>query len=90
MKHRLNPGGFCVATAYGLIVVFVYALTAAFTKPSNVGYDWIPFILLAAPWFWVDHRWLIPGVIVNTAAMYLFGVLLHALWRRIVKQPAMS
>ncbi len=37
---------------YLCLVVALYAFTAHYTKPENVGYDWIPFILLAmGPWY---------------------------------------
>ena len=64
----------------------MYTLTAATTKQSNVGYDWIPFTLLAAPWSLIDIRWLFPAFFVNTAIMYSLGALLHKLWHTIVKE----
>ena len=83
LKDRVNPGGFCFAATYVLIVVVVFALTASTTKPSNVGLDWIPFVSLSMPWYAVDVRLLVPGLIVNAGLMYLLGTLLHALWHRI-------
>ena len=87
MKGRLNdhvnPGGFSLTATYLLIVVVAFALTASTTKPSNVGLDWIPFVLLSMPWYALDVRLLVPGLIVNTGLMYVLGTLLHALWRRI-------
>jgi hypothetical protein len=81
LKDRVNPGGFCVAATYVLIVVVVFALTASTTKPSNVGLDWIPFMLLSMPWYALDIRLLVPGLVLNAGLMYLLGTLLHALWR---------
>jgi hypothetical protein len=86
LKNRVNPGGFCVAATYVLVVVAVFALTALTTKPSNVGLDWIPFVLLAMPWYFLNPRLLLPGLIVNTGLMYLLGTLLHTLWCRVTKQ----
>ena len=83
MNDRVNPGGFCVAATYVLIVVVVFALTASTTKPSNVALDWIPFVLLSMPWYALDVRLLVPGLIVNVGLMYLLGTLLHTLRRRI-------
>jgi hypothetical protein len=83
LNDRVNPGGFYLAATYMLIVVVVLALTAATTKPSNVGLDWIPFVLLSMPWYALDARLLLPGLVVNAGLMYLLGTLLHALWRRI-------
>ena len=82
LNDSVNPGGFYLAVTYVLIVV-VFALTASTTKPSNVGLDWIPFVLLSMPWYALDVRLLVPGLIVNTGLMYLLGTLFHALWRRI-------
>jgi hypothetical protein len=82
LNDSVNPGGFYLAVTYVLIVV-VFALTASTTEPSNVGLDWIPFVLLSMPWYALKVRLLVPGVIVNTGLMYLLGTLLHALWRRI-------
>lgn len=83
LNDRVNPGGFCVATTYVLIVVVVFVLTASTSKPSNVGLDWIPFVLLSMPWYALDVRLLVPGLIVNTGLMYGLGTLLHTLWRRV-------
>ena len=83
LNDHVNPGGFYLAAIYVLTVVVVFALTASTTKPSNVGLDWIPFVLLSMPWYALDVRLLLPGLIVNTGLMYLLGTLLHALWRRI-------
>jgi hypothetical protein len=73
MVGTLNPGGFCVAVTYLVIVVVVFSATALTTKPSNVGYDWIPFILLDAPWYWMSPKMLLPGLVANTIFMYVFG-----------------
>jgi hypothetical protein len=86
LKDRVNPGGFCVLATYVLIVVVVFAFTASTTKPSNVGYDWIPFILLSMPWYAINQRLLLPGLIANAGLMYLLGTLLQACWSRIVKK----
>ena len=83
LSDHVNPGGFYLAATYVLIVVVVFALTASTTKPSNVGLDWIPFVLLSMPWYALDARLLVPGLIVNACLMYLLGTLLHALWCRI-------
>jgi hypothetical protein len=83
LNERVNPGGFCVAATYVLTVAVVFTLTASTTKPSNAGLDWIPFVLLSMPWYALDVRLLVPGLIVNVGLMYLSGTLLHALWRRI-------
>ena len=86
LRNRANPGGFSGAAIYVLVVVFVFVFTAYTTKPENVGYDWIPFILLAMPWYRLHPQLLLPGLIANIGLMYLFGTLLHTLWCRIIKQ----
>ena len=77
LKDRVNPGGFCVAATYVLIVVVIFTFTASTTKPSNVGYDWIPFILLSMPWYAINQRLLLPGLIANAGLMYSLGTLLQ-------------
>jgi len=83
LRSHVDPGGFRLAAIYVLAVVFVFALT---TKPDNVGLDWIPFVLLAIPWYLLDTRLLLPGLILNVGLMYLLGTLLHTRWRRANKQ----
>ena len=86
LRNRVNRGGFCVAAIYVLVVVVVFAFTAYNTKPSNVGYDWIPFILLSVPWYGIDPRLLFPGLVANAGLMYLLGTLLDTFWCRIIKE----
>jgi hypothetical protein len=86
LRNHVNPGGFCVAATYILIVVVVFAISAYTTKPSNVGYDWIPFILLAMPWYWLHTQLLLPGLIANSVFVYLLGTLFYTLWCRVIKQ----
>jgi hypothetical protein len=83
-KNHVNRGGFCVAAFYFLVVVVVFAFTAYTTKPDNVGYDWIPFILLSVPWYGISTRLLLPGLIANVGLAYLLGMLLDKFWCRIV------
>jgi hypothetical protein len=90
---RVNPTGFGLATGYVVLVVAVFALTAATTSPSNVGLDWIPFYLLTMPWSgWIhfdpDAPWyrivtliaFLAGIVVNTAAIYIIGSLMQPMW----------
>lgn len=86
LRDRINPGGFCVAATYVLIVVVVFAFTASTTKPGNVGYDWIPFILLSMPWYGLSPRLLLPGLIANAVLMYLLGMLFQTFWCRVIKR----
>ena len=84
-RNRISLGGFCGAATYALIVTIVFTLTAFTTKPSNVGYDWIPFILLSMPWYAINASLLLPGLIVNAALMYLLGTALQALYGRVTR-----
>ena len=82
--NAINPGGFCVAATYVLVGVAVFVFTAATTKPSNAGLDWLPFALLGMPW----SAWgtgMLPAFGINTCLMYLLGALLYAVWQRIIK-----
>jgi len=72
-----NRGGCWLAATYASLVIVVFAVTAATTKPSNVGLDWIPLVMLAWPW---PARLLLPGVIVNTAVWYLLGSVVQHFW----------
>lgn len=86
LRNRVNRAGFCAAAIYVLIVVLVFSVTAYNTKPSNVGYDWIPFVLLSMPWYRLDPQLLFPGLIANAGLMYLLGTLLDTLWCRIIRE----
>ena len=92
---RVSAPGFALAACYFLLVVAVFALTAATTSPSNVGLDWIPFYLLTMPWSLLFERienpdvpwtlivaWIawLAGIVVNTAAIYLMGSLMQPMW----------
>jgi len=90
LRRRVDPGGFCVSATYILVVLVVFTFTAATAKSGNAGYDWIPFILLSMPWYRLDARLLVPGLIVNAGFMYLLGVLLHALWHRVIFKTSRS
>ncbi len=83
LKTLISLGGLCVATTYMLVVILVFVVTAVNTKPSNVGLDWIPFMLFSMPWYFINPQLLLPGLAVNAAIMYLLGTVLEAFWRRV-------
>jgi hypothetical protein len=85
-KNLVSVGGLCVATTYALVVIFIFVLTAINTKASNVGYDWIPFVLLSMPWYALNPKMLLPGLVVNAVVMYLLGTLLQAFWSKFIRQ----
>ncbi|MGA3069704.1 MAG: hypothetical protein ABSD43_05755 [Terracidiphilus sp.] len=96
LKARPNRLGIYAAAAYVLIVAGVYAATEYGGKPSGLGYEWIPFIWLAMPWyFWVpssmlNARWYdmvapelcILGIILNASILYMVCKVLELLRRR--------
>jgi hypothetical protein len=84
MRH-INPGGLWLGAIYLIAVIVAYAIIAYTTKPGNVGYDWIPFVLLAMPWYRLYPPLLLPGLLINTGLMYLLGTLLHMFWGRLIK-----
>lgn len=83
LSSRLDRGGCYFASAYVVLVVVVFTATAATTDRSKVGLDWIPFTILALPWFALDARLLVPGLIANTVLMYFLGAALHRVWQGI-------
>src|SRR5215475_4601213 len=87
LRSHVDPCGFRLAAIYVLAVVFVFALTALTTKPDNVGLDWIPFVMLASPWYFLNPRLVLPGLILNVGLMYLLGALLHTRRRRANNLP---
>ena len=85
---RVNRTGFALAAGYVVLVVAVFAGTAATGSPSDVGLQWIPFSLFTMPWSHLSQRLIDPGVpwtqtvaliaflagmVVNTAAIYIIG-----------------
>jgi fucose 4-O-acetylase-like acetyltransferase len=80
-----RPGrlGIYLALGYLCLVVALYAFTAHYTKPENVGYDWIPFILLAmGPWYRMGQEFWWVALILNASLLYIAGTLLQKLQRR--------
>ena len=73
-------GGLRLAGIYVLIVAVVFALTVYYTKPSYVGYDGIPLMLLSMPWYRIDPRLFWPGLVANAMFMYLLGSLWDMVW----------
>lgn len=83
LEGRPNRLGIYFTAAYLVIVGSVYAVTAYNTKPGNVGYDWIPFEMLAMPWVAIGIKFLFPGFILNAGISYLAGTLFEKLRRRL-------
>jgi hypothetical protein len=70
-------------SSYAFIVVLVYSYTSFTTKPDNVGLDWIPFVMLAMPWYAINPQFLFPGLIVNAGILFFLGTLVEKVRRRI-------
>ena len=88
-KQALRSGIYAAAF-YVVIVVAVFALIAANTKPDNVGLDWIPFVMLAMPWYRLNPQLLIPGLIANAVILFLLGTLLDWLMRYIFRRKRLQ
>lgn len=92
---RVNRTGFGFAAGYVVLVVAVFAGTAA-GRPTVFRWEWIPFLLLTMPWSpFLNHRLIDPGVpwtqtvaliaflagmVVNTAAIYIIGSWVQPMW----------
>ena len=86
-KRRRSVLGSCLAIAYLVLVVAVYVLIASVTKPDNVGLDWIPFVMLAMPWYALAPQLLIVGFMLNAVILYLMGVFIELVWRNVINAP---
>ena len=86
-KPRGNRQGIYFALVYIFIVLAVFALTAS-SKPSGLGYEWIPFIYLAMPWSLsgANIMTLILGFTANAVILYLLGTVVAKVWCRIFRK----
>jgi hypothetical protein len=83
VKSQLDRVGMCLAGVYCASALLIFALIEVTTRPENVGYDWIPFVALALPWYWINPRLLVVGLLLNAICFYLLGVLIHKIWSRV-------
>lgn len=72
-KFRSRAGVY-VAGVYILLAVGIFVLTAF--GHHDDGMEWIPFALLASPWFQIGQRLLIPGLIANAILLYAIGTII--------------
>ena len=78
---RLPRLGLWLGGFYVFLAAALFILTALTTKPGNVGLDWIPFMILTAPWSGMDTRLAIAGVLLNGVILWGFGNLLQVFFR---------
>jgi hypothetical protein len=95
LKDRPNRLGLYFVAAYALIAVVVFALIFFPSSPvfggkrSGLGNEWLPFLMLAEPWYFVlpgylSAGWLwILGFILNSGILYLLGTQIEKFRRRI-------
>lgn len=77
---------------YIVIVVAAYAF-ASIGKPDEFGYIWVPFFMLAMPWYVFTEQVFVPnsiqgalpGFILNAGLLYLLAMLIDYGWRRLTK-----
>lgn len=74
--------GTVFAALYGLPAAVLFASTWYNTKPKYHGYDWVLVSILSVPWSVIAAVQGVRtpladlvGIVVNSAMMYLFGVL---------------
>jgi hypothetical protein len=80
-KGRRAGLGIWLAGIYVALVVGLFILTALTTNPGKVGLDWIPFMVLTAPWSGMSPAMAVPGILLNAAIMWLAGTVLHKIIR---------
>ena len=99
IKGRWSLLGIIVSALYVFLVVVAYAF-AATGKPSGLGYEWIPFITIAMPWYdWVPNyifgtSWyyailrelIILGIILNAGILYLLVTFLEKVLQRLFRK----
>jgi len=81
--HRL---GTYFACCYLLPVSALIGATWYFTKPENVGYDWIPAYIATMPWSRL-RVWISLGAIINAAVLYAVGAFLGFINTRLRVRP---
>ncbi len=82
-SRRSLRWGLCAGGGYIAVVILIFSITAVTTRPDNVGLDWIPFILLAMPWFRLGQaqEFLIPGLVLNATISFGLGVVAGVVFR---------
>jgi hypothetical protein len=73
--------GLWLAAIYFILAAALFLVTALNTKPGNVGLDWVPFMVLTAPWSGMSPILAIPGVFLNALALWVVGTVAEKIIR---------
>jgi hypothetical protein len=79
-KARRFYLGIFLAAFYVVIVAAVYCLIR--NSPPDDGMEWIPFVMLAMPWYKMGPQLLIPGLVLNAGIFFGIGTAIEVIWRR--------
>ncbi len=80
--------GVYFALGYVLVVIGLFLFTWITATPEQMGFEWIPFIWLARPWYDLDGQTVIPGLIANAFLLFALGALSQWLARRVFTRGA--
>lgn len=84
--HRAHHLGIYFACGYLLPVSALIGITWYFTKPENVGLDWIPAYFATMPWSRL-RVWIPVGAIINAGVFYVLGAFLGFILARVKRNP---
>jgi hypothetical protein len=88
--RQSSVGGICVASSYALVVFVWVVITAVISKPSTMGFEIIPLMMLALPWCLVHRALIIPGFAINLVLSYALGVVLEQVLHRVIQRVGTS
>ena len=76
-ESRYSRFGIYAVILYALVVVGSFAYGWFSNKPGYLGFNWIPFLVLALPWSKIFDAPAVAGVVLNAGLLYLFGALVE-------------
>jgi hypothetical protein len=87
LRRKRNLGGIYLAGTYIVLAAALYGITAysSSVHPDD-GLQWIPFAMLASPWFEINAYLLFPGLILNMLILFAVGMIVGAIQRGDFKQ----
>jgi hypothetical protein len=74
-KDRPNRIGIYLVALYLILVAIAFAFGATHNQPDNVGYNWLPVMVLSMPWSVIRAHIFLPGWVLNAVILYLLGTL---------------